>query len=37
MKRHTDNRLSLPNLGGVKTLTMMLLMLMAVGIGEAVC
>ena len=35
MKRHTDNRLSLPNLGGVKTLVMMLLMLMAAGVGEA--
>ena len=34
MKRHNENRLSLPNLGGVKPPVMMLLMLMVAGVEE---
>lgn len=33
IKRHTDNRLSMPGMGGVKTQVMMLLLLMAAGVG----
>ena len=34
LKRHTDNRLSMLSLGGVKTMVMMLLMLMVAGVEE---